>query len=67
MDGTVVAFAVASEYRADFATTGMGDGQYGIDLGLDVQLAPGGTHNVEVRRSADGALVCAKQVGAVGA
>ncbi|MHC2103626.1 hypothetical protein [Methylobacterium sp. CM6246] len=63
----VVAFAVASEYRADLAAAGMGEGRYGFDLGLDVRLAPSVSHVVEVRRLADGALVCAKQVNAAGA
>ena len=67
VDGAVVAFTVASEYRADLAAAGVGDGRAGFDLGLDVRLAPGVSHVVEVRRSADGALVCAKQVDAVGA
>ena len=66
VDGAVVAFAVASEYRADLVTAGVGDGRVGFDLGLDVQLTPGVPHVVEVRRSADGALVCAKQVDAAG-
>lgn len=67
VDGAVVAFTVASEYRADLAAAGRGDGQYGFDLGLDMPLAPGVTHVVEVRRSTDGSLVCAKQVDAAGA
>ena len=67
VDGAVVAFAVANEYRADLAAAGVGDGRVGFDLGLDVPLAPGVPHVVEVRRSADGALVCAKQVDAAGA
>ena len=49
------------------AAAGVGDGRVGFDLGLDVRLAPGVPHVVEVRRSADGARVCAKQVDAVGA
>ncbi|WP_279599380.1 Hint domain-containing protein [Methylobacterium sp. E-065] len=67
VDGAVVALAVASEYRADLAKAGVGDGQVGFDLGLDVRLAPGVPHVVEVRRSADGLRICAKAVDAVGA
>jgi hypothetical protein len=67
VDGAVVAFTVASEYRTDLAAAGIGDGRIGFDLGLDVPLAAGVPHVVEVRRSADGALVCAKQVDATGA
>ncbi|MCJ2063273.1 Hint domain-containing protein [Methylobacterium sp. J-088] len=66
VDGAVVAFTVANEYRADVATVGVGDGRVGFDLGLDMPLAAGLPHVVEVRRSADGTLVCAKQVDAVG-
>ena len=66
VNGAVVAFAVANEYRADLVAVGIGDGQVGFDLGLDVRLAPGVPHVVEMRRSADGALVCAKQVDASG-
>ncbi|GJE13284.1 hypothetical protein FOHLNKBM_4347 [Methylobacterium longum] len=66
VDGAVVAFAVASEYRADLAAAGVGDGRVGFDLGLDVRLASGVSHVIEVRRSADGALVCAKQIDSVG-
>ncbi|MCJ2064377.1 Hint domain-containing protein [Methylobacterium sp. J-088] len=66
VDGAVVAFTVASEYRADLATVGVGDGRVGFELGLDMPLAAGLPHVVEVRRSADGTLVCAKQVDAVG-
>ncbi|MBE7158700.1 MAG: Hint domain-containing protein [Rhodospirillales bacterium] len=66
VDGAVVAFAVASEYRADLATAGIGDGRVGFDLGLDVRLVSGVPHIVEVRRSADGTLVCAKQIDAAG-
>jgi hypothetical protein len=67
VDGAVVVFTVASEYRADLAATGIGDGRCGFDLGLDVRLVPGVPHVVEVRRSADGALVCAKQIDEAGA
>ncbi|CAM3065615.1 hypothetical protein JHFBIEKO_3066 [Methylobacterium mesophilicum] len=67
VDGEVVAFAVASEYRADLSAAGVGDGCCGFDLGLDVRLTPGVPHVVEVRRSADGSRVCAKQVDAAGA
>jgi hypothetical protein len=67
VDGAVVAFTVASEYRADLATAGIGDGRIGFDLGLGVPLASGVPHIVEVRRSADGILVCAKQIDAAGA
>ncbi len=66
VDGAVVAFAVAGEYRADLAAAGVGDGRVGFDLGLDVPLASGVPHVVEVRRSADGAVVCAKQVDTAG-
>jgi hypothetical protein len=66
VDGAVVAFTVASEYRGDLVAAGVGDGRVGFDLGLDVRLAPGVPHTVEVHRSADGALVCAKQVDAAG-
>jgi hypothetical protein len=66
VDGAVVAFTVASVYRADLAVAGMGDGRLGFDLGLAVPLASGAPHVVEVRRSADGALVCAKQIDAAG-
>ena len=66
VDGAVVAFAVAGEYRADLAAAGVGDGRCGFDLAVDVRLAPGVPHVVEVRRSADAVLVCAKQVDAAG-
>ncbi|WP_010683052.1 Hint domain-containing protein [Methylobacterium mesophilicum] len=67
VDGAIVAFTVANELRADLAAAGMGDGSHGFDLGVDVRLSPGMSHVVEVRRSADGALVCAKQIDAAGA
>jgi hypothetical protein len=67
VDGTVAAFTVADELRTDLAAAGVGDGRHGFDLGVDVRLASGVAHIVEVRRSADGALVCAKQVDAAGA
>ncbi|GJE15186.1 Hint domain-containing protein [Methylobacterium longum] len=67
VDGTIVALAVASEYRADIAAAGVGNGRHGFDLGLAVPLILGVPHVVEVRRSTDGALVCAKQIDAAGA
>nr|WP_244435452.1 Hint domain-containing protein [Methylobacterium sp. B34] len=68
VDGAVAAFAVADEFRADLAAAAVGSGRCGFDLGLaDVQLSPGMPHVVEVRRSADGLLVCAKHIDAAGA
>ncbi|GJE09158.1 Hint domain-containing protein [Methylobacterium longum] len=67
VDGTIVALAVASEYRADIAAAGVGNGRHGFDLGLAVPLVSGVPHLIDVRRSADGTLVCAKQVDAAGA
>ncbi|MGH1588559.1 Hint domain-containing protein [Methylobacterium phyllosphaerae] len=66
VDGRVVALVVATEYRADIAAAGIGDGRHGFDLGLATDLAPGLPHVVDVRRSIDGALVCAKQIDAAG-
>ncbi|MCJ2048787.1 hypothetical protein [Methylobacterium sp. J-070] len=40
----------------------MSDGRHGFEFGVDVRLAPGMPHDVEVLRSADAARVCAKQV-----
>lgn len=59
VDGVVVAVTVASEYRTDLAAAGVGNGRYGFDLGLDVRLASGVPHVVEVRHSADDAVICA--------
>ncbi|MEE7505175.1 hypothetical protein MMR14E_19055 [Methylobacterium mesophilicum] len=67
VDGVVVAFAVAAERRSDLAAAGMGHGRYGFDLGVDMRLAPRADHSVEVRRSADGLLVCAKRLDSAGA
>jgi hypothetical protein len=67
VDGAIVALTVASEYRADIAAAGVGNGCHGFDLGLETPLDSGVPHVVEVRRSADGALVCAKQIDALGA
>lgn len=66
VDGAVVAFAVAAEFRSDLAAAGFGDGRCGFDLGVHVRLAPHVHHRVEVRRSADGLLMCAKRMDAAG-
>ena len=66
VDGLVVAFTVASEPRADLAAIGMGDGRHGFDLGLDVRLTPQVPHVVEVRRSADNAMICAMAADVAG-
>ncbi|MHC2106434.1 hypothetical protein [Methylobacterium sp. CM6246] len=58
---------MADQYRADIAAAGVGDGHHGFDLDLDELLAPGMSHTVEVRRSADGKMVCAMAVVAAGA
>ncbi|MDP4026848.1 Hint domain-containing protein [Methylobacterium sp. NEAU 140] len=67
VDGTVVALTMAEAYRADIAAAGVGDGCHGFDFDLDEPLAPGMVHTVELRRSADGVVVCAMAVDAAGA
>ena len=64
VDGAVVALAYAKTYRADLAAAGIGDGCHAFDLVLPQPLAPGAAHTVEVRRSADSALVGALRVEA---
>ena len=66
VDGAVVAFAVANEYRVDLAAAGIGDGRVGFDLGLSMPLVSGVPHVVEVRRSADDVVICAMAVDAMG-
>ncbi|WP_342111403.1 Hint domain-containing protein [Methylobacterium sp. SI9] len=66
VDGTVVAFTVASEYRADLAESGIGFGRVGFDLGLTVPWVTGAPHIVEVRRSTDRLRVCAMETDMVG-
>jgi hypothetical protein len=66
VDGAVVAMTLAEEYRADIAAAGVGDGRHGFDLVLDEQLTSGSAHTVEVRRSADGAVICAMAMDAAG-
>ena len=57
VDGAVVAMACAETYRADLETVGIGDGCHAFDLELPEPLALEAAHTVEVRRSADGAVV----------
>ncbi len=66
VDGAIVAVTVAAEYRADIAAAGVGDGRHGFDLGVEAPLAPGVPHVVEVRRSADEAVICAMAADAAG-
>ncbi|MGU3464917.1 Hint domain-containing protein [Methylobacterium sp. C33D] len=66
VDGTIVAVTVAAEYRADIAAAGVGDGRHGFDLGVDAPLSRGVPHVVEVRRSADEAVICAMAADAAG-
>jgi hypothetical protein len=44
----------------------VGDGRHGFDLGVEAPLAPGVPHVVEVRRSADEAVICAMAADAAG-
>ena len=55
VDGAVVAIACAEIYRADSEAAGIGDGHHAFDL--ELLLAPEAAHMVEVRQSADGAVV----------
>ena len=64
VDGTVVALALAETYRADLAAAGIGDGCHAFDLELPQSLAPEAAHTVEVRRSADRAVVGTLQIEA---
>ncbi|MCJ2089595.1 Hint domain-containing protein [Methylobacterium sp. E-005] len=57
VDGAVVALALAETYRADLQAAGIGDGCHAFDLELPQPLAPSAAHTVEVRRSADSAVV----------
>ncbi|MGU3341645.1 Hint domain-containing protein [Methylobacterium mesophilicum] len=57
VDGAVVALAYAETYRADLEAAGIGDGCHAFDLELPQPLALEAAHTVEVRRSADGAVV----------
>jgi hypothetical protein len=66
VDGTIVAVTVAAEYRADVAAAGVGDGRHGFDLGVEVPLALGVPHVVEVQRSANEAVICAMAADAAG-
>jgi hypothetical protein len=63
VDDAVVALACAELYRADLQAAGIGDGRHAFDLTLPQPLDSGTAHRVEVRRSADGALVGAAQIG----
>ena len=62
VDGAVVAMACAEIYRADLETAGIGDGHHAFDL--ELPLAPEAAHTVEVRRSADGAVIGTLQIQA---
>ena len=64
VDGAVVAMACAETYRADLATAGIGDGCHAFDLELLQPLALKAAHTVEVRRSADGAVIGALRIEA---
>ncbi|KOX43013.1 hypothetical protein ADL19_28665 [Streptomyces purpurogeneiscleroticus] len=64
VDGAIVAMACAELYRADLEVAGIGDGCHAFDLELPQPLAPEAAHAVEVRRSADGAVVGALHVEA---
>ena len=57
VDGAVVAMACAEIYRADLEAAGIGDGCHAFDLELPQALAAETAHTVEVRRSADRAVV----------
>ncbi|MCJ2093110.1 Hint domain-containing protein [Methylobacterium sp. J-072] len=57
VDGAVVALACAETYRADLEAAGIGDGCHAFDLELLQPLTLEAAHMVEVRRSADGAVV----------
>ena len=57
VDGVVVALAYAETYRADLQVAGIGDGCHAFDLELPGALAAEIAHTVEVRRSADGAVI----------
>lgn len=60
VDGAAVAIADAEIYSADSEAAGIGDGHHAFDLQL--LLAPEAAHTVEVRRSADGAVVGTLQI-----
>ncbi|WP_267353427.1 MULTISPECIES: Hint domain-containing protein [unclassified Methylobacterium] len=64
VDGTVVALACAEVYRADLEAAGIGNGCHAFDLALPRPLTPEAAYTVEVRRSADGAVVGALRVEA---
>ena len=64
VDGAVVAMACAEIYRADLEAAGIGDGCHAFDLELPQVLAAETSHTVEVRRSADGAVVGALRIEA---
>ena len=57
VDGAMVAMACAEIYRADLEAAGIGDGCHAFDLELPQVLTAETSHTVEVRRSADGAVV----------
>ncbi|MBV9785436.1 MAG: hypothetical protein JO264_16640, partial [Acidisphaera sp.] len=55
VDGAVVVQTLASRYRADLARAGLGSGRHGFAVRLPA--LPGGAGVLEVRRSADAALL----------
>ena len=67
VDGTVVAMTLADLDRPDLGAAAIGQGRHGFDLGLEERLAPGVTHTVTVRRSADGAMIGTMVLDAAGA
>lgn len=55
VNGRVVALTYADVHRSDLAAAGVGDGYHGFSL--DLRLDRAATHTIEVRRSADGAVL----------
>ncbi|MCJ2124127.1 Hint domain-containing protein [Methylobacterium sp. J-077] len=67
VNGVVAAVTLAEVERPDLGAAAIGQGRHGFDLGLDEPLAPGVSHTVSVRRSADGAVIGAMRLDAAGA